>query len=259
MKAKELLKAMLDWADATVEDTVDCFKIGDPEKEIKKVATCFIATPEVIKAPHAWGADLLITHEPTFYDHRDHMNNIPDEPIMQKKKALLESTGMAMYRYHDHTHNRTPDGIIEGMLKALPWSDYEWDGHFAVVLKEPKTANEVACDLEKYWNIGHVRRTGDLNTPMTKLCMMIGSYGDENQYKEMRAKGHEMAIVGETCEWRFGEYVRDASQFGEHIALLTCGHQGSEAAGMKWHAELIKNQFPELETKYFECGEVWSF
>ena len=87
----------------------------------------------------------------------------------------------------------------------------------------------------------------------------IGSYGDENQYKEMRAKGHEMAIVGETCEWRFGEYVRDASQFGEHIALLTCGHQGSEAAGMKWHAELIKNQFPELETKYFECGEVWSF
>ena len=35
---------------------------------------------------------------------------------MQKKKALIESTGMAMYRYHDHTHNRTPDGIIEGML-----------------------------------------------------------------------------------------------------------------------------------------------
>ena len=89
MKAKELLKAMLDWADAPVEDTVDCFKIGDPEKEIKKVATCFIATPEVIKAAHAWGADLLVTHEPTFYDHRDHMNNIPDEPIMQKKKALL--------------------------------------------------------------------------------------------------------------------------------------------------------------------------
>ena len=37
MKAKELLKAMLDWADAPVEDTVDCFKIGDPEKEIKTI------------------------------------------------------------------------------------------------------------------------------------------------------------------------------------------------------------------------------
>ena len=178
---------------------------------------------------------------------------------MQKKKALIESTGMAMYRYHDHTHNRTPDGIIEGMMKALPWTDYEWDGHFAVTLKTPMTANEVACDLEKYWHVGHVRRTGDLNTPMTKLCMMIGAYGDENHYKTLIETKYEMAIVGETCEWRFGEYVRDSAQFGEHVALLTCGHAGSEAEGMRWHAELIKQAHPELETKYFESGEVYSY
>lgn len=212
MKAIELYKEMLAWADSPVENTVDTFKAGDPEKEIKKVATCFIATPEVIKAAHAWGADLLITHEPTYYDHSDHYGNIPNDPIMQKKKALIESTGMAMFRYHDHTHNRTPDGIIEGMMKVLPWKDWEWDGHFAVTLKTPMTAAQVADDLEKYWNVKHVRRTGDLNTPMTKLSMMIGAYGDENHYKTLMETQYEIAIVGETCEWRFGEYIRDAAQ-----------------------------------------------
>lgn len=257
MKAKDLLNEMRTWADAPVEDTVDTFKAGDPEREIRKVASCFIATPDVIRAAHTWGADLLITHEPTYYDHQDHCGNIPDDPVMQRKKALIESTGMAIFRYHDHMHDRTPDGIIEGMIKALPWTDYDWDGHFALTLKEPMTAAEVAADLEKYWNIQHVRRTGDLHTPMTRLCMMIGAYGDERQYRTLRQTDCEMVIVGETCEWRFSEYIRDAVQLGDHVALLTCGHQGSEAAGMRWLTQMIHDTHPDLDVQYFECGEVY--
>ena len=69
------------------EGTVDNFKYGDIERPVKKVATCLTATPEVIKAARAFGADLIITHEPTYYEHDDTI--YPGE-IVELKKALVE-------------------------------------------------------------------------------------------------------------------------------------------------------------------------
>ena len=94
MRAKEIM------AEQFAKDTVDTLKAGSAEREVKKLATCFIATPEVIRAAADWGADLLITHEPTYYDHRDYDGNIPNNPVMQAKKALLDGTGMNALYFH---------------------------------------------------------------------------------------------------------------------------------------------------------------
>lgn len=258
MKAQELMQELLGWADAPVPDTVDTKKAGEDGKEVNKVATCFIATPEVIQAAHAWGADLLITHEPTYYDHRDHLGDIPDNPVMQAKKRLLEGTGMTVYRYHDHMHASTPDGIIEGELAALPW-DCDYDGHFAATLKQPRTAREIARDLEAHWGIARVRMTGDLDTPMTGVYLMIGAYGDDNHLKALQKPECQVLVVGESSEWRIGEYVRDAAQLGFHKAMLFCGHVGSERDGMKHLCARIAEIHPELSCRYFECGEVYTY
>ena len=67
MKASELMEELLGWAEQKICPTVDTCKAGDPKKQVKRVGTCFIATPNVIARAAAWGADLLITHEPTYY------------------------------------------------------------------------------------------------------------------------------------------------------------------------------------------------
>ena len=121
------------------------------------------------------------------------------------------------------------------------------------------TAEAIARDLEKYWGIAHVRRTGDLNTPMTRLCMMTGAYGEDNHYRMLRDTDCEVLIVGETSEWRICEYVRDSAQLGLHRAMLTCGHVGSERAGMEYLAKGVAKAHPDLETRYFECGEVYTY
>ena len=257
MKARELMAELCARADRPVPDTVDTCKAGDPEKELRKVATCFIATPEVIRAADAWGADLLITHEPTYYEHRDHRGQIPDDPVMQAKKRLLESTGLTVYRLHDHMHESTPDGIIEGELNALPW-DCKHDGHFAVTLSTPRTAREIAADLEECWQLRRVRLVGDLDTPLKGVYLMIGAYGEERHMQALRLPECEALVVGETSEWRVAEYVRDAAQFGFHKALLVCGHVGSEREGMRFLAQSIAKAHPDLETRYFECGEVYT-
>lgn len=256
MKALELMQEMYTWAQSPVKDTVDTCKSGDPEREISKVATCFIATPEVIKAAHAWGADLLITHEPTYYEHRDYCGNIPDDPVMQAKKQLLDATQMVTYRYHDHSHASFPDGIIAGEVKALDW-DCDYDGVFEVKLHAPKTARQMAAEIEKAWGIQHVRMVGDLDAPMTYAQMMIGAFGEDNHLKALRSDHCDVLVVGETSEWRVGEYVRDAHQLGMHKAMLICGHVGSERDGMKHLCTLINDVHPQLDCRYFECGEVY--
>lgn len=259
MKAYEIMEALK--AESThVHDNlhVDTLKAGCKDKEVRKIATCFIATPDVIREAAAWGADLLITHEPTFYNHRDFNGEIPDDPVMQAKKKLLESAGMTVYRYHDHAHDHEPDVISIGQVNALPW-DCEFDGHFLLTLKTPMTAREMAADIEKCWGIARVRLTGDLDTPMTKIALLIGAYGDEKHYQYLRDTDCEVLIVGETNEWRIGEYVRDGAQMGFRRALLTCGHAGSEKAGMEYLVKHLEEKFDGIKAKYFECGEVYSY
>src|SRR5262245_26451220 len=53
------------------DQTVDTFKAGDPNARVTGVATTMMATFDVLKRAAAAGRNLIITHEPTFYDHLD--------------------------------------------------------------------------------------------------------------------------------------------------------------------------------------------
>ena len=56
-----------------------------------------------------------------------------------------------------------------------------------------------------------------------------------------------------------GEYARDAAQLGHKKALIIMGHIGSERDGMIYTAELVKEMCPDLDVRYIECGEVYTY
>ena len=69
----------------------------------------------------------------------------------------------------------------------------------------------------------------------------------------------EVAVVGETSEWRNVEQMRDALQFGMKKAYLVLGHGVSEAPGMDWLAEQIEKDWPSLEVRYFPVGDIYTY
>ena len=89
MKAREIMNDIIG-AEFTAAhpDTVDTLKFGDGEKEVKKIATCLCATPHIIEECAKWGADLVIVHEPLYYNHTDEFT---ETPLTLKKRAALES------------------------------------------------------------------------------------------------------------------------------------------------------------------------
>ena len=72
MKAFEIMEKLFSFStDKRYEVTCDSKKAGDEQREVKKVAVSMFATIPVVKAAKEWGAELLVVHEPTYYNHMD--------------------------------------------------------------------------------------------------------------------------------------------------------------------------------------------
>ncbi|HEX4999302.1 MAG TPA: hypothetical protein VFY29_13830, partial [Terriglobia bacterium] len=84
-------------------ETVDTFKIGNPDTIVKGIATSFSATLDVCQRAHAAGMNLLIVHEPTFYNHNDETANLSGGTY-ETKRSFIERNGLVVWRFHDHWH-----------------------------------------------------------------------------------------------------------------------------------------------------------
>ncbi len=253
MKARELMEKLIGLSAERQRDTVDTCKAGDPERELQKVALCCIATPEVIRQAAAWGADLLITHEPTYYDHWDCF--CETDPIAVKKRTLIQETGMTIYRYHDHAHSARPDLIATGELKSLGWKG-SFDGDKTFILDRAETPAQLARQIQERLHIAHVRVVGNTQQPIRKISACFGAW---NMLDITRESDAECYISGETSEWQVCERIRDAYQMGENVSMLVLGHMGSEKDGMLHLAQRLKEEYPDFESRYFDCGEVYTY
>ena len=259
MKAYEVMNLLYGYgADADYSNTCDTLKAGNPDNEVTKVAVSMFATIGVVKAAKEWGAQLLVVHEPTYYNHMDHHS---DEKIECEKRAFLENSGLAIYRFHDHPHYNHPDMIAVGEWKYMGFEGEtiygDLFGHSEFVLKEPMAPVEIAKQIEGKLGIKHVRICGNRNIPVTKMSGMFGTPG--NVFEKLKAEETEVVLTGEACEWMLGEYARDAADLGYAKTLMILGHIGSERDGMVYVSEVLADRCPELKVKYFECGEVYSY
>ena len=82
MTVKDIIKELVLWSPSDMPCNSDRIVIGDENTSVDKVCVCCIATVEVIKEAQAWGAQMLITHEPTFHDKPE--SNA--ESVAQKKE-----------------------------------------------------------------------------------------------------------------------------------------------------------------------------
>jgi len=258
MKAKEIMREIIgaEWEDNHSSWTVDRVKIGDPECNVTKIATCLTATPEVLKAASEWGAELLITHEPTFYNHVDEIDE--NSRLTKMKKALIERLGITIYRYHDSMHMAGVDLVNLDFIQKMGWKgDFDNDVYF--VSHEPMEVRDIVEGIKKNLCLKHPRIVGKTEGKVTKIKLNLGHRGGDSYREFAEGSDWEMVIGGELCEWADGEPVRDAAQFGEQKTLLILGHAGSEKSSMEALARDINGRFDGAEAKYFECGELYTY
>lgn len=259
MKAVDIMEELFALANpGDFSRSCDTCKAGDPNREVHKVAVSMFATPDVVRQAQAFGAQLLIVHEPTYYNHMDVHS---DEKLEKEKRAFIEASGLTVYRYHDHPHAITPDVIAVGQLRQFGLKgQIDTTDVFDLVrvrLDEPMTPRELACLLEKNCDIRHLRISGAADTPCHVISCMFGTPG--GVFEELKSDKCEILLTGEVCEWSLAEYARDAAQLGHKKALIVMGHIPSERDGMRYTADILQKMHPEFEVRYLECGEVYTY
>ena len=241
-----------------VPDTVDTLKAGDPTTPVTGIVTTFLDTMDVLKEANRQGLNLVISHEPTFYNHRDSTAFFTDDPVYKEKLAFIQQHHMVVYRLHDEIHRTAPDPFGVGLLDVLGWRSYaKADDPFHVTIP-PTTLATLAKQIQAKLNAKTMRVEGDPNLMVTHIALVPGAAGLETQVMALRPDAIELLIAGEASEWETVEYVRDASAQGRHKSLILLGHEVSEEPGMEKCAEDLRKVFPGMKVEHIVAGNpLW--
>ena len=260
--------------------TCDVVKCGAPEQECSGIVVCCFASYDVIKKAAELGANLVITHEPLFYDETDSGEWMGNDPVYAAKKKLIDEAGIVVYRDHDHIHaspadegREAPDGIFYGIMEELGWKDYLiGDIKKPLLYKIPKqSAADLAQELMEKLNLTGIRTVGDMNTQVETVffCQHItGGPGwrpgmeppDREQIRKVNRYNADVIIPFEIVDWTLSAYVRDSAMAGMPKVIFEMGHFNTEELGMKCMAGWLEKAIGEkIPTTYVQSGDSFGY
>jgi putative NIF3 family GTP cyclohydrolase 1 type 2 len=223
------------------KETVDTFKAGNPDTPVTGIAVTMMATMDVLQRAAAKGQNLVITHEPTFYNHLDVPDGMAEsDPVWREKREFIEKHGMVVWRFHDHWHMRKPDGILAGMVHAMGWEKYQQEENPYLFTMPERTLEVLAAEVAKKLGSPVLRVVGEPGMKVTRIAFSPGSAGFVRETHALEMDNVEVLLVGETREWETVEYAADAVSEGKKKALIVIGHIPSEQAGMEECARWLK-------------------
>ena len=238
-------------------DTVDTIKEGDPNTPVTGIATTFLPTMTVLRKAVEHNQNLIISHEPTFYNHLDQRTLFEHDPVYQEKLAFIRDHRLVVYRFHDGWHLREPDGIVEGWVHAAGWERYLNPGEQFFFTLPPTTLAALAQRLQRTFGARILRVVGDPQLRVTKVGFAPGASGESVQIKALERDDVEVLVAGEASEWETVEYARDASLQGRRKALILLGHDTSEELGMENCARWLRTLFPNVPVQFIPAGEPY--
>ena len=257
MKAIDILEHFLsrsDWVDR--EDTVDRIIVGDPDREVETCCVTWMPSLDAIKATVARGADLLVCHEPTFWNHRD------DRPVTEGPPAVkarfIAEHDVVILRNHD-CWDRWPD-------VGIPWSWAQFlglesapaaigaDGYQHRYDLEPVSLDEFAARVAaRCATIGEpsVQVTGDGGQQVSRIGIGTGCGCDIKTYMDM---GCDCSIVCDdgSCYWANIQQARDLGH-----PVIRVNHGTSEEHGMVTLTRYINDRIDGVTAEHLPHGSMF--
>ena len=256
--ARQLIKRIQDHIGIPWQSqTVDTFKAGNPDAPVTGIAVTMMATFDVLQRAAASGKNLVITHEPTVYNHLDKTADLEsrNDAVLAAKQAFIRDHNLIVWRFHDHWHARKPDGILLGMTRALGWVDYENPNDARLFNLPEITLEKLAENVRTKLNIRVLRVVGDSRMKLTKVAFLPGAAGSDRQMQLLERDDVEALLIGETPEWETVEYVADAVSEHKRKALVILGHIPSEQAGMAECALWLRSFIKEVPIEFVPAAE----
>ena len=247
-------------ASAQVQNTVDVFKTGDPTTPVTGIITTMFATIDVLKKAVAMNCNLIICHEPVFYNHRDEINQLQNNQVYLEKRQFIDENKLVIWRFHDYIHRIKPDAINYGMTIKLGWQKYVTGNNSDMYVLPETTLKDLLQSLKKIFPKNAFNVVGDPAMKLTKVMFSAGAPGSNDHFSMLEDKNVDVVIAGEALQWETYEYVRDAVSEGRKKAIIFLGHITSEEAGMEYCAQWLKGFIKDIPVYFVESGpSYWTY
>jgi putative NIF3 family GTP cyclohydrolase 1 type 2 len=229
-----------------VPNTVDVFKTGDQQTPVTGIITTMFPTMDILKKAVEMKCNLIIVHEPTFYNHRDETAQFKNSEVFQEKKKFIDDNKLIIFRFHDYIHNIKPDAINYGMTIKLDWEKYVTSPNSDRYTIPSTTLEELLKSLKKTFPGNAFNVIGDPKMKLTKVAYSAGAPGSAAHYRYLNDPDVEVLLAGEVPQWETYEYVRDAISQGRKKAVIFLGHITSEEPGMEYCASWLKGFIKDI-------------
>jgi putative NIF3 family GTP cyclohydrolase 1 type 2 len=245
---------------STLTETVDVIKAGDPQSPVKGIVTTMFATMDVLKKAVEMNCNLIIVHEPLFYNHLDETTQFQDDPVVLEKQKYIKDNGLVIWRFHDYIHMMNPDGISMGMIEKLEWNSYRSNGSLDKFRLPQTNLNDLLKALKQKFPGNAFQVIGKSDLKVSNIAFDCGAPGSMAHIRDLQDDNIDVVIAGESPQWETYEYARDAVLQGRNKAVIFIGHINSEEAGMQYCATWLKGFIKDVPVHFVESGAAhWSY
>lgn len=245
---------------AIVPNTVDVIIEGSPETQVKGIVTCMFATMDVLRKAVKENNNLIIVHEPLYYNHFDNTEQFQNDSVYLEKKKFIDDHKLVIWRFHDYIHRIQPDAILSGMVEKFGWEKHSVvDNPFKFSFPQ-MTLKDLLQNLKTTFPENGFHVVGDPEMNLSNVVFVPGASGSNAQIKQLQDNSVDVVVAGEVPQWETYEYVRDAVEQGRNKAIVFIGHINSEENGMKFCAEWLGEFVKDIPITYIECGSsYWTY
>ncbi|WP_090792244.1 Nif3-like dinuclear metal center hexameric protein [Pelagirhabdus alkalitolerans] len=277
MKIIDVINQISEGAQATQIDrdhTVDKVIIGDEFQEVTGIVTTFMATIDVIHQTIKKNANLIITHEPTWFNGRDDHHWLENDPVYKQKRQLIENHNLVIWRFHDYMHAAHEDLIYKGFNEVMNWESYQLKGdsqsknpleraNICYAIPET-TIDDLLTVIKEKLNMEVVRYIGSPQASAKRVGLLLGGsslgLGDEkNPMKLVNSQNLDTVICGDITEWTLSAYMRDAYMMGMNKTMIILGHEKSEEVGMSNIVPWIQSLISDVPVHFVEADEPFDY
>lgn len=227
------------------ERTVDTFKAGSPDMPVKGIAVGWMSYFDSLRRAVELGCNLFITHEPTYYDHRDTDESVFEFEIARKKKEFIKEHNLAIIRCHDVWDQYLKLGIPDSWGSLLEFKNCVLTRDFYRVYELPdisaiQLARHVAGKVAKLGQQG-VQLIGPADKTVSRVAIGTGAITPFRfMVKEFKAD-----IIITTDDGI--SYWRDAAlAIDMNFPMIVVNHPCSEEFGMKNLANHLLQKYPTV-------------
>jgi dinuclear metal center YbgI/SA1388 family protein len=224
----------------------------DGKKYIHKVSFAVSATQDSIQKSVDWGADALIVHHGIFWKHQGARTVTG---AWGERVKLCVKNDLSLFAYHLPLDAHMEVGNASAVARELGLSELR---PFALHKKQalgvkgkflnPVTARELKELLEKKLHHKILLASPDENKSISSLGIITG--GANNDWVKAMEDGLDAYLTGEISEYNW----HDSIEAGIHY--FAGGHHATERPGIICLMNRLKNDFPNLEVKFFDSENL---